>query len=249
MFYCEWNEKHEDVLQEMGYTFAPRKIIYAPLTARFYKYLVVQDDKTMKGINTPTSILGEEQKYNQRLGKFVYVKGNMIDINNKGELVNSKENYETKTKNTSTSSELGDSKDKRSSESCEEINSFTKHNFEIPKFEGEIFKKVGEYYMGYIIDEYNDASPCQWSEKGSAYTTKGERFERFNLTPLQKPWYEDESNFPTLLVFKEEGLHGQGKMKYCPSAGIAEQEWAYSGESVRLATEEEILSLIVKDNK
>lgn len=81
----------------------------------------------------------------------------------------------------------------------------TVYEFEKPDFECELLKVVihqcgNSHFLGYVkIEDY--IYSCQWDINGYNWDMQLKR--RFNLTPIikEKPWYEDESNFPCLCAF------------------------------------------------
>lgn len=117
--------------------------------------------------------------------------------------------------------------------------SFAKYGFEKPDFECEILKEYGDYLIGARLD-LDVWIHMRWYKKtGGAYLS-----DDFNLTPIKKPWYEDESNFPCLCYWNggEEFIHIVNYDKKENSiSGIGEN--SYYPSEIRLATKEEVLSL------
>ena len=112
-----------------------------------------------------------------------------------------------------------------------EEDDFAKLGFEEPDFECEIFAQKDVYFYGIVL-ELGVWIQCRWDKQG-----RSSIWGRFNLTPIKKPWYEDESNFPCLLVL----TGGTLSLEHYPmNAGTKTMiEASYA----RLATNEEIDSL------
>ncbi len=91
-------------------------------------------------------------------------------------------------------------------------NNFKEYGFEAD-FEGEILKVLKDhndkkYYIGYTIDVREGLSfpyPKTWTEDGKCFDDDDNILDDFNLIPLVKPWYEDESNKGRLIINK----HGE----------------------------------------
>lgn len=74
---------------------------------------------------------------------------------------------------------------------------FAKYGFEVPEFQCEIFAERDNLLIGYAREGGTGSNIENiWHKDGSSVLTDGE----FDLTPIKKPWYEDESNFPKAMV-------------------------------------------------
>ena len=129
-----------------------------------------------------------------------------------------------------------------------EQDSFNKNGFQTPGFEGEILRKVNKIFIGYVIQD-GSVYPSKWTKNGIELTLKS---SKFHLRLIKKPWYENKSNFPCLVMYegkrlihvsryKEDGLNPSGKVLCSKIGGIY-----YAVEKCRPATKEEVLSLLVK---
>jgi len=134
-----------------------------------------------------------------------------------------------------------------------EQNSFNKYGFETPAFEGEILKELSDnLWVAYALID-NTYIPFTVDKTG--FISGGQFSNDFKLLPIKKPWYEDESNFPCLVVGL--GLSEEYKgyitiaLEYCEEKDgnyLATIDENYpTTKDVRLATREEVLSLFVKD--
>lgn len=120
---------------------------------------------------------------------------------------------------------------------------FAKFGFEAPEFEGEILKELSDhngkkYFIGYSIDVREGIGfpyPKTWTEDGKCFNDDDIKIDGFDLTPIKKPWYEDESNFPCLAL---DTKHDVWTVLYRKSEVINSDEERYE-----LATKEEVLSL------
>lgn len=68
------------------------------------------------------------------------------------------------------------------------LNNFKEYGF-TADFEGEILKEIDGYYIGYI--NIFKKHPAVWNKKG---TEKFIKQIKYNLTPIKKEWYEDDSH-------------------------------------------------------
>ena len=84
------------------------------------------------------------------------------------------------------------------------------YEFEKPEFECELLKIINSKIIGYIVWKDN-LYPCSWFtlsgvcemtivDKSSNYDTFSDYNKDYNLTPIQKKWYEDEANFPAFMI-------------------------------------------------
>lgn len=123
---------------------------------------------------------------------------------------------------------------------------FAKYGFEVPEFECEILKKRGSWLVGYMVISKGMAPvPCMWFEHDGNCSVNN-----YNLAPIKKPWYEDESNFPCVVIIKKtkepiaiaysyDGTVFRDRYKspiQCPS------------QIVRAEKKEEVLSLYKEDS-
>lgn len=121
---------------------------------------------------------------------------------------------------------------------------FAKYGFKKPDFNCEIFKEVQgnksrntKRFIGHVINEDGVSYPCIWEEWGKCEFCTSAKRRKYSLTPLKKEWYEDESNFPCIIVEDDERLIlCRNKYEWID---LIEQH----NESFRLATKEEVLSL------
>ena len=82
------------------------------------------------------------------------------------------------------------------------------YEFEKPDFECELLKVLFDhnnkaYIIGYSLDvrkELGYPYPKTWTIDGKCYDDDDTLDGDFNLTPIKPKWYEDESNFPALLI-------------------------------------------------
>ena len=129
--------------------------------------------------------------------------------------------------------------------------SFNKHGFETPKFEGEILKEISDnLWIGYaLIDDIY--IPFTVNSKG--FISGGQFSNDFKLTPIKKPWYENADNFPCMVMYNERELvqirsyennniNILGKVLCSSIGGIY-----YAVFNCRPATEDEVLSLLVRE--
>ena len=76
-----------------------------------------------------------------------------------------------------------------------ELDTFTAHGFEVPSFDGEILKEVGDKLYGIARDR-----PIAWDKYTGARILDGTTWITTDLTPIKKHWYDDPLNFPVRLV-------------------------------------------------
>jgi hypothetical protein len=116
---------------------------------------------------------------------------------------------------------------------------FAKFGFETPEFECELWKKVGNYIVGYVVNEHSELTSYAWDEEGTCWDTDNMDVDCYKLNLLEKPWYEDESNFPKYLICDETAakILTRNKENYFWSLELG----------FRPATQEEVLKLVVKE--
>jgi len=113
------------------------------------------------------------------------------------------------------------------------------YEFEKPEFECELLKV---YKNNKIIGSACNANwddelqPLIWDTNGIVISRDSRMYD---LTPIKKEWYKDESNFPMLMI---EG--GTSKWFIIESK---EEYYEYCDDSDRLATKEEVMSLYWED--
>lgn len=78
------------------------------------------------------------------------------------------------------------------------LNNFEEYGF-TADFEGEILKEgnnghLNQIYSGYIKTK-TETIIAMWNNNGFDIFSSG-----YNLTPIKKEWYEDEDNFPRIVV-------------------------------------------------
>lgn len=129
-----------------------------------------------------------------------------------------------------------------------QLNNFAEFGFEAD-FEGEILKHEGEYYYGIVDRSHYTSSLNQWrTAVWNKYGICDRR--KFNLTPIKKAWYEDESNIGKLIVHK--GKLGVLRYFNNPNAQIEyladkEEPLFVSKNDIRPATEAEAMQLVIKE--
>lgn len=124
-----------------------------------------------------------------------------------------------------------------------EQNSFNKFGFETPEFEGEILKKIKYGLIG-CVDSINGYMAIEWNEHGTSFYGE-KRMEAYNLTPLKKPWYENEDKFPCLCYLKS---IDQNIESFEVLSDINEYKSYNKKFTVRPATKEEVLKLVVDED-
>lgn len=117
-------------------------------------------------------------------------------------------------------------------------NSEMVYKFKKPAFRCEQLKVSGRWIIG-TIGNYD--APCVWDEIGRClYQTISDKSgnNQYDLTPIKKKWYEDESNFPALVTDGKDGFWSWGKedLKIMFDSKVDNHNW-------RLATKEERDSL------
>lgn len=143
-----------------------------------------------------------------------------------------------------------------------EPDSFNKYGFETPNFEGEVLKYFEEdkTLIGYYKVSDGTVYSCSWhSLNGKADDNRANK-ENMNihLTLTKKAWYEDEANFPCIILWKHyigEAFEGNvleiaykfENKKFRLRNGLHFDIEQYEKGVFRLATKEEVLSLLIKD--
>ena len=130
---------------------------------------------------------------------------------------------------------------------------FAKYGFEVPDFECEILKELKNGYIGMVTDE-GKILACVWDKDGIQKSSTGALFETcsFKLTPIKKPWHEEEINFPTFAWVKKKnedekfivylkGFEDNQFIEY----GVNPNSWKYTLDKweVTKIGKEEVLSL------
>ena len=117
-------------------------------------------------------------------------------------------------------------------------NMFAKYGFEKPDFECEI---LGQCDLGNLgtVKHKRESVGVVWDKEGRCFElgicNSSVLWGKYNLAPIKKPWYEDESNFPCLMKDnKEEDIYLTARNK---------EHYLILKEYCRLATQEEVLSL------
>ena len=122
-------------------------------------------------------------------------------------------------------------------ESVLDLDTFNEMGFETPDFEGKILQKIKEVYIGYVIDNGEVFSKL-WALDGTC--SQG---ELWNLTHIKKHWYENEANFPALLIW-DSGIDVPSYRSTISKDSFIKlhrQGW-------RLATKEELMSLYSEED-
>ena len=126
------------------------------------------------------------------------------------------------------------------------LNNFKDYGFEAD-FEGEILKNIGDYYVGYVCrDSCTIIDSTKWDLKGNDVD-----IEEHHLTPIKKEWYENNQNVgkiisidETLGVFKSYSKENETIIYI---SLVNNLEYIIHISKCRPATQEEILSLLVKE--
>ena len=110
-------------------------------------------------------------------------------------------------------------------------NNFKDYGF-TANFEGEILKKIGDYYVGYVgRDSCTIIDSTKWDLKGNDVD-----IQEYHLKPIKKEWYENPDNFPCLCIDSYDNpiiIFSKEEYDKCPR--------------LRPATKEEVLALLVKE--
>ena len=114
------------------------------------------------------------------------------------------------------------------------------YEFEKPNnFLAELLKVIGS---SYIVGLRNEVQMIRWDIHGvCVVTTQGARLvehaSKYNLTPIKPKWYEDESNFPCLIVSETNDWLGiKSKERFLYFTEDSTSKW-------KLATKQEVESL------
>jgi len=132
---------------------------------------------------------------------------------------------------------------------CNKINNFEEYGF-TGDFEGEILKEFDEFYIGWTT--YADGSgitSCKWFKKDNKFGFKHGEDRRHNrsLSPIKKPWYEDESNLGKLIVAPCGFIKLFIKGDFYNGFSFNEKGISNPIKYYRPATKEEILTLLIKE--
>lgn len=122
---------------------------------------------------------------------------------------------------------------------------FAKYGFEVPEFEAELYYKDKFGCIYGLVDGFS----FMFDTDGTAYNsdkTDEELNLQYNLTPIKKPWYEDESNFPCVVKNTHTGIF-QIMRKSNNSIQCIHTLQTYNPKNYRLATKEEVLSLFKEE--
>lgn len=112
-------------------------------------------------------------------------------------------------------------------------NNFKNYGFEAD-FEGEILKKVGDYYIGYITRDYcTIIDSTKWDLNGNDVD-----IQEYHLKPIKKEWYENPDNFPCIVYSTKLNEYIVLDMPLVPLK---------LNDKFRPATKEEVLSLLIKE--
>lgn len=123
---------------------------------------------------------------------------------------------------------------------------FAKYGFEVPEFECEIYTIKDDFQIIGSVLKSGDWYPVSWDSKdGIIYNFPTGNSDDFNLTPIKKPWYEDESNKGKLITNKYDEVR---KIQYISNNKVATHqqnlyEDAIKVDEWRLLEKEEVLSL------
>lgn len=119
------------------------------------------------------------------------------------------------------------------------LNNFEEYGFEAD-FEGEIlFRGKCGYVYGRIKNK-----AYLWNKKGKCFKIEGWNnliTTKYDLTPIKKAWYEDESNFPCIIGYNCDGK----KDRFSVVDSLVEFEDITCNKW--LATEEEVMKLVIKE--
>lgn len=137
-------------------------------------------------------------------------------------------------------------------------NNFKDYGFEAD-FKGHIYEFLDPYYIGYIIDKHNKRQLVRfWNIKGQCFNplvTRPNEINKsqdscFNLKPIKKEWYEQESKFEDYkgkLIINRYGNVRKIQSIDLVKVSTAEQNMYHDTLKVqewRLVTKEEINDLI-----
>lgn len=134
---------------------------------------------------------------------------------------------------------------KEATDAVSEDDSFSRFEFSTPAFHAEILKKVGNTFVGYVINKSEEVSTIRWDINGVATGV----MSCYSLEKKHKPMYLN-LNFPCLLADKITGefliVYGYSSTteKYTNKYGIDILDL----DEVRILTESEKLKLF-KDFK
>lgn len=135
-------------------------------------------------------------------------------------------------------------------------NNFKEYDFEAD-FEGEILKTFTncnnekEIFIGYYVDNGAIVS-SSWDNKGYCFTST-----QYNIKPIKKEWYENHDNFPCLVYGEFTKIQGwedeedETIFDFCiiDSPENIFDMFISEGLSFRPATKEEVLKLVIDENK
>lgn len=130
-------------------------------------------------------------------------------------------------------------------------NNFEEYGF-TADFEGEIFMTQDSEDWGKIIFGRVNSTLVGWEENGQCRDIIGDKidnwlaWDKYNLAPIKKEWYEEESNFPKYAIQLDERGDSDTYDEY-PLLFRTIEDFNKFGGDYRPATEEEVLSLLIKE--
>lgn len=122
----------------------------------------------------------------------------------------------------------------------------TVYEFEKPEFGCE-FWKIGsinnlQYSIIGSVEMYGCTNLVYWNFDGKCHQGNGYFINEWNLTQIKKEWYEDETNFPALLI-KNYGTEEKPDYDYGLIMNASSYIVQVEENGWRLATKEEVESL------
>lgn len=143
-------------------------------------------------------------------------------------------------------------------DALEEECQFVKYGFKKPDFECEILGKDNGKISAIVFTQNATPNICIYDLLGACYqldtvNSKILRWERKDLTPIKKPWYEDKNNFPCLCYTEDEDIPQTiqhitefDELGFVGRHPIKNECIRF--KEVRRLTKEEVLSLYSKGN-
>jgi len=115
------------------------------------------------------------------------------------------------------------------------------YEFSKPEFDCEFKFANSAWVYGIVKTQNNHKHTYRWSANGTCQSVgrlTNHYSARFNLTPIVKKWYEDERNFPAIII-----RHGGTDLM------IVFSKWLYDSlkHDYRLATKQEVNKLYYQD--
>lgn len=154
--------------------------------------------------------------------------------------------------NASTNDSVCTNSDNAMGNTNKKINNFSEFWFEAD-FEGEILKEVNGRLHG-IVKQHNQFECITWNKVGRVLNGSMALncADNYDLTPIKKAWYEDESNIGKLVYVDNEHWQGLCSFKHLHNNTITVRyfdggECVYYVDECRPATEEEAMQLVIEE--